>query len=205
MKILAADDDKLWRKLLERVLSALGHEVVVVADGLKACEVMERADGPELAILDWMMPGLDGPAVCRKVRKAATGRPVYLILLTAKGRTEDLVVGLDAGADDYITKPFDVGELRARVSVGVRVVELQMALAARVAELEQALARVKQLHGLLPICSYCKRIRDDSNYWQQVESYIGKHAGVQFSHGICPACYESHVKPEIAKLAKEKG
>jgi sigma-B regulation protein RsbU (phosphoserine phosphatase) len=130
-------------------------------------------------------------------------RPAYIILLTARTGRENLIQGLDAGADDYVTKPFDFDELRARVQVGVRVVELQNALSERVRELEEALSRVKQLQGLLPICSYCKKIRDDRNYWQQVEGYISEHSEAQFSHGICPECFEKYVKPELESLQKE--
>jgi sigma-B regulation protein RsbU (phosphoserine phosphatase) len=130
--------------------------------------------------------------------------PPYLILLTAKGGREDLVTGLEAGANDYVTKPFNREELRARVQVGVRMVELQQSLADRVKALEEALARVKQLQGLLPICSYCKKIRDDQNYWQQVESYIAEHSQAQFSHSICPDCYEKLVKPELDQLRRQQ-
>ena len=114
---------------------------------------------------------------------------MYLMLLTARESRGDLVAGLDAGADDYITKPFDAEELRARVQVGVRVLTLQKSLAERVEELQAALSNVKQLRGLLPICSYCKRIRGDDQYWQQLEGYIAEHSDAQFSHGICPTCY----------------
>jgi response regulator RpfG family c-di-GMP phosphodiesterase len=100
------------------------------------------------------------------------------------------VAGLDAGADDYVVKPFDQEELRARVQVGIRVLKLQRSLADRVTELELALDRVNQLQGLLPICCYCKRIRDDRNYWHQVEAYIENHSDAQFSHGVCPECIE---------------
>ena len=114
---------------------------------------------------------------------------MYLLLVTAREGRSDVVAGLDAGADDYVIKPFDPEELRARVAVGVRVLGLQQKLAERVAELQTALSNVKQLRGLLPICSYCKRIRGDDQYWTQVEGYIAQHSDAQFSHGICPTCY----------------
>jgi DNA-binding response OmpR family regulator len=205
VKILIAEDDVISRRLLETTLIRWGYEVVVTCDGIAAWDVLQSADAPPLAILDWMMPGMDGIEVCRKVRRAATSTPPYLILLTAKGRREDIVAGLRSGANDYVTKPFNREELRARVQVGMRIVELQHSLADRVKALEEALARVKQLQGLLPICSYCKKIRDDRNYWQQVESYISEHSEAQFSHSICPDCYEGRVKPELDQLRRLQG
>ena len=117
--------------------------------------------------------------------------------MTAKSEKGDIVEGLDAGADDYITKPFNRVELKARIKVGARVTDLQRSLADRIGQLETALARVKQLQGLLPICSYCKMVRDEQDYWQQVESYISKHADVAFSHSICPPCYDRLVRPQL--------
>ena len=105
--------------------------------------------------------------------------------------------GLEGGADDYIVKPFDLKELRARIRVGVRVLNLQSRLTERLQALEQALHQVTQLQGLLPICSYCKKIRNDQNYWQQVEEYVAAHADVQFSHGICPSCFENELVPQL--------
>ena len=128
----------------------------------------------------------------------------YLILLTAESGKENVVLGLEAGANDYVAKPFDAEELRARVNVGLQMLELQKRLAQRVSELEEALSQVKQLQGLLPICSYCKSIRDDGNYWQRVESYIGKHSDVQFSHSICPDCYDQVVQPQIEEMRRKR-
>ena len=99
-----------------------------------------------------------------------------------------MVAGLQAGANDYVTKPFDHDELRAQVQVGRMVTDLQASLAERVRDVEAALTQVKQLQGLLPICTYCKKVHDDRNYWQQVEEYVCAASEVQFSHGICPDC-----------------
>jgi response regulator RpfG family c-di-GMP phosphodiesterase len=128
---------------------------------------------------------------------------MYLLLVTAREARGDVVAGLDAGADDYIIKPFDPEELRARVAVGVRVLGLQQKLAERVVELQAALSNVKQLRGLLPICSYCKRIRGDDQYWQQVEGYIAEHSDAQFSHGICPSCYAT-LSAELDQAARSR-
>ena len=203
MKILVADDDLVQRRLLERTLTAWSYSVQTVVNGEQAWEVLSSTTPPSLAMLDWMMPGLTGLDVCRRLRES--GRTPYVILLTSKNRTEDLVAALDSGADDFIAKPFDPAELRARVRVGERIASLQNKLADRVAALEHALAQVTQLQGLLPICMYCKKIRNDQNYWQRVESYIGEHSGATFSHGICPECIENRVRPEIERARRERG
>ena len=204
MKVLIAEDDPVTRRLLEVRLAKWGYAVVSTQDGAEAWKALQTPGAPPLALLDWMMPGMSGLEVCWRVRAHPDAKNTHLILLTVKNSREDVVAGLKAGADDYITKPFDVEELRARVKVGERIVELQHSLAERVRELEAALKLVKQLQGLLPICLYCKKIRNDKNYWQQVESYITEHADVRFSHGICPECYEKVVKPALAKLGRGK-
>jgi len=170
------------------VLTKWGYEVIPVWDGLEAWKALRQEDAPRLAILDWMMPGMDGAEVCRKARELATQSPTYIVLLTALGRKEHVVTGLEAGANDYVTKPFDRNELRARLEVGRRVVELQSALANRVTELEKALEHIKTLQGILPICVHCHKIRDDQESWQRIENYIEAHSSVQFSHGLCPEC-----------------
>ena len=141
--------------------------------------------------------GKGRPGNLPNIRAKPQTLPVYIILLTGLGGRQNIIQGLQAGADDYITKPFDREELRARLEVGRRIVELQLSLAERVQQLEDALARVKQLQGLVPICSYCKKIRNDRNYWQRLESYLSDHSEAQFSHGICPECYEKIVKAEL--------
>jgi sigma-B regulation protein RsbU (phosphoserine phosphatase) len=199
MRILIADDDDVSRLALKAMLTKRGHEVVPTSDGNEAWQAFQVDDPPKLAILDWLMPGIDGVELCRRLRALANFKAVYLILLTSRGSKEHILEGLRAGANDYVTKPFDHEELEARIGVGVQVVQLQSELAQRVSELEVALAQVQQLQGLLPICSYCKRIRDDQDYWHQVERYIGCHANVRFSHGICPDCWKEVVEPEFHK------
>ena len=200
MRILVADDESVSRRILQRMLEDWGYSVRVCTDGAVAWELLQHADAPPLVILDWVMPRMNGLEVCRKLRAVSKPYPTYVVLVTSKDQNADIVTGLDAGADDYIAKPFNREELRARVQVGKRVVELQRRLAERVRELEAALADVKYLSGLLPICAYCKKIRNDQNYWQQVESYVSEHSEAQFSHGICPDCYETVIKTELSHL-----
>jgi sigma-B regulation protein RsbU (phosphoserine phosphatase) len=192
MRVLIAEDDLTSRQLLEGVLKKWGCEVVSTRDGNEAWAAFQSEDAPGLAILDWMMPGMDGVDLCRRVRGRKARDPVYLILLTALGQTEDIVAGLDAGADDYVTKPFNSNELRARIRVGQRVLELQSSLAGRVRELEEAFSHIKTLQGILPICMYCHKIRNDQESWQRIDQYITEHSDTQFSHGLCPECMEKH-------------
>jgi DNA-binding response OmpR family regulator len=198
MKVLIAEDDAVSRLLLENVLRDWGYDVVAAADGAEAWSVLCSPDAPRLTILDWQMPGVDGLELCRRLRENQQTESVYVLLLTGKGGTDNIVHGLRSGANDYLTKPFDLDELSARLGVGRRVVELQQALSERVDELEAALAHVKRLRGLIPICAWCKKIRNDQNFWQQVEEYMGQHSDVRFSHGICPSCFEDRAR-ELAE------
>jgi CheY-like chemotaxis protein len=197
MKVLVADDDRIGRLVLASNLCKWGHEVCQAEDGTTGWELLQADPKVNLAFLDWEMPGLDGLEVCRRVRALPPPRLVYAILLTARSGKADLVQGFAAGADDYLTKPFDPNELYARLQVGVRVLRLQQSLADQVRRLADALARVQQLQGLLPICAYCKSIRNDQNYWQQVEHYLAAHSDLRFSHGICPNCFRTHVQPQL--------
>jgi phosphoserine phosphatase RsbU/P len=129
MKILIADDDPLTCRMLEALLPRWGYEVVTARDGNEAWQILQTENSPRMAILDWMMPGMEGAEICRRIREIPHSEMIYIILLTSKGRKEDIIEGLDAGADDYITKPFDHGELRVRTQVGKRIIALQSALA----------------------------------------------------------------------------
>ena len=191
VKILIAEDEPLSRRLLQHVLTEHGHEVIVTSDGVQAWEVLQADDAPHLAVVDWMMPGLTGLQLCNLVHEAPDADLKYLILLTAKGEKADIVRGLAAGANDYVTKPFDKDELRARVEVGVRVIQLQIRLADRIRELQEALAHVNQLKGIIPICAQCKKIRDDQNYWQRVEKYIAKNVDAKIHPRALPGLRRS--------------
>ena len=160
----------------------MGHEVTTAADGEEAWADLQVGHYP-VVISDWQMPGMDGPELCRRLRKRGDERYAYFILVTATGGKQRYLEGMEAGADDFITKPVDMEELRARLKVAERILGLRQ--------------HVQQLEGLLPICAYCKRIRDSAEQWQPIERYVEKRSEAQFSHGICPDCYEKHVKPQI--------
>ena len=131
MKILVAEDDQITSHLLQALLIKAGYQPILVGDGSEVLEALDRADAPRLVILDWMMPRMDGLEVCRRIRKAASDHYVYLIFLTAKEKQEEIIQGLEAGADDYITKPFDFHELMARLRTGSRILALQDQLVAQ--------------------------------------------------------------------------
>src|ERR1051326_2076485 len=197
MRILIAEDEALSRHVLQSVLKKWGYDVVPTDNGQAALEVLQKPNPPEIALLDWAMPQLDGVTVCRRLRAQQRVDPTYVIFVSAKATSENVVAGLQAGADDYIVKPFDRDELQARLQVGVRIVELQRALANRVRQLEESLTQLTKLRGLLPICSYCHKVRADKDYWQQVEEYLTEQSAVQFSHSICPQCWCTHVVPQL--------
>ena len=199
MKLLLAEDDRLCRLLVQRLLEP-DYELVVAEDGIAAWNALSADDPPKIAVVNWVMPGLDGFDICRRIREVPALQGTYVLLVTANNTVKDVVRGLGIGADDYIMKPFHAAEIRARVKVGERVVRLQSTLAERVREVEQALQHVQVLQSLLPICSYCKRVRDDQNYWLELDAYFSEHAHMVFSHGICPQCYEKYWGAERAEL-----
>ena len=186
MKILIAEDEALSRELLASTLQKMGHEVIASGDGREAWEVFEQQEDIQVVVSDWLMPGLDGLELCRLVRTQKRPHYTYIILLTVLSGKKNYLQGMEAGADDFITKPFDPDQLEARLCVAERILELRY--------------EVAQLESLLPICSYCKKIRDEGEAWWPVEEYIARQTGTDFSHGICPHCYESVVKPELEQM-----
>lgn len=174
MKILIAEDDPVSRLLLCRSLIKLGHEVVQATTGLEAWEACQKEPVP-MVVSDWMMPDLEGPELCRRIRAMHLPRYTYFILLTTLSGREHYLEGIEAGADDFLTKPLDRELLQARLHVAERIIGLQQ--------------HVRHLEGLLPICAYCKKIRDDYGQWVQVESYMASQTGTSFTHGICQDCH----------------
>ena len=175
MNVLIADDDPTSRIVLGATLQKLGHQVTVARNGAEAWAVCESTEVP-LLISDVVMPDIHGLELCRRIRAAKRPKYTYIILLTSVGGKSGYLVGMRAGADDFINKPLDEEQLAARLVVTARILNLQ--------------SQVKQLSGLLPICCVCKKVRDDQNYWQQVESYISKRTDARFSHGYCPDCFK---------------
>jgi sigma-B regulation protein RsbU (phosphoserine phosphatase) len=188
MKILIAEDDPILRQLLEKKFELWGHEVMVTNNGQDAWDMLQ-SENIRFLIADWMMPVMDGLELCQRIRSERSSY-VYIILLTGKDRKEDAVKGLDAGADDYIRKPFEWDELRARIRSGERILAL--------------LDRVKALSGLLPICASCKKIRDDKGHWQNVETYIRERSDTEFTHGYCPECAKKLYPKYYQEKDKEK-
>jgi DNA-binding response OmpR family regulator len=186
MKILAVEDDAVARAVLRQALRKLGHEAIEAGDGEEAWELLQK-EPVRVIVSDWLMPKLDGLELCRRVRGRARAEYSYFILLTGNDATaSNQREAADAGVDDFLTKPLDFDELWTRLRVAERILRYA--------------TQVKQLEEMMPICSYCKKIRDDQNYWQQIEGYINERTGSEFSHSVCPDCYQRVVVPELESL-----
>ncbi len=186
MKVLAVEDDPVALAVLTRTLSTLGHDVAVVAGGEAALEHLAR-DPVRVVVSDWMMPDLDGLELCRRIRSRVGSDYVYFILLTAKLPCEaNQREAIEAGVDDFLTKPIAAQELWMRLRVAERILRFA--------------TQLRQLEAFLPICAYCKKIRDDHNYWEQIECYINARTGTDFSHSVCPDCYQRNILPELERL-----
>jgi DNA-binding response OmpR family regulator len=172
MKILIAEDDPVASKILRLTLEQVGHEVIVVSNGAAAWEAYLK-EQVSVIVSDWMMPELDGLQFCRRVRERADRDYTYFILLTANhARRENLTLAMEAGIDDFLQKPLDREAIWMRLRVAERILSFTR--------------QIRQLGELLPICAFCKKIRDDGTYWKQFEAYIQEHTGSNFSHGVCP-------------------
>ena len=186
MKVMAVEDDAVARRILTQALGKLGHEVVEAEDGEAAWDLWQT-EKTRIIVSDWLMPKSDGLVLCQKLRALKGQDYVYFILLTgSEASIENKRMTAEAGVDDFLTKPLDFQELWMRMRVAERIVRTTQ--------------QVRQLEELLPICSYCKKIRDDQNYWQQIEGYINERTGSEFSHSVCPDCYTRVVLPELEKL-----
>jgi len=178
-KVLIAEDDLVSAKVLGALLKRLGYDVVTARDGDEACHLFD-AEPTRLIVSDWMMPGTDGLSLCQKVRARVDVPYTYFILLTANRTTpENYTLATDAGVDDFLTKPIDREALQMRLRVAERILEFT--------------AEIRQLKELIPMCVYCRKVRDEENYWEQVESYVQKKTGSRFSHGACPDCCEKEM------------
>jgi sigma-B regulation protein RsbU (phosphoserine phosphatase) len=186
VKILAVEDDAVSRAVLRQALHRLNHDVIEAADGVQAWETLQT-EPVRVVVSDWMMPRSDGLDLCRRIRAGRGKDSTYFILLTSRDATEENQrAAADAGVDDFLTKPLDLPELWTRLRVAERILVYT--------------TQVRQLEELLPICSYCKKIRDDQNYWQQLEGYINERTGSEFSHSVCPDCYTSVMVPQLEEI-----
>ncbi|MCI5167104.1 MAG: response regulator [Candidatus Electrothrix sp. GM3_4] len=179
--ILVVDDQPANLKVLLSFLQEHNYRVYMVDSGQRALNILPKVQ-PDLVLLDVMMPGMNGFEICKRIKADKELAALPIIFMTALDSVEDKVAGFSAGAVDYITKPFQQVEVLARISTHIT-------LRKREKELKEALEEIKTLNGILPICSYCKQIRNDEGYWQQVEEYISEHSEAMFTHGVCPSCY----------------
>lgn len=204
MRILIAEDDPISGKVMELLLKKNGHETVLATDGSMALEMLGQQDSPDLALLDWMMPGIEGVEVCRRIKQEESTKGKYIIMVTAREQKDDLIQALNSGADDYLVKPVNKEELFARISVGQRILGLQQELRDKIEKLQEAKSTIKELNGLIPICSYCKKIRSDQNFWEQVESFVSNNSDAVFTHSICPECYEKKAVKSLDAYRSKK-
>lgn len=185
--VLVVDDTPENLRLLTQMLTQEGYQARPVPSGKWALEAV-HASPPDLILLDITMPEMDGFEVCRELKANETTRNIPVIFISARDDTRDKVRAFTTGGVDYITKPFQVEEVLARIKTHLSLHILQQALAEKNTQLQNALDNIKTLKGMIPICANCKKIRNDEGYWQQVEAYIQQHSEAEFTHGICPDC-----------------
>lgn len=194
--ILVVDDQPTNLKVLLSFLQAHNFQIYIADSGLRALKVLSKVS-PDIILLDVMMPELDGFETCRRIKANEKLAGIPVIFMTALDSVEDKLVGFNTGGVDYITKPFQQIEVLARLKTHIMLRKKEQ-------ELAKALAEIKTLSGILPICSCCKQIRNDSGYWQQVEEYISEHSGAMFSHGLCPECYQKEMDDFLKIMERNK-
>jgi DNA-binding response OmpR family regulator len=184
MKVLVAEDDRTSRALLHGALRKLGYDVVEAENGAAAWDAMLNT-GCRMVVSDWVMPDIDGLELCRRVRSLRDRPYVYFILLSGQRiGDKSYAKAMDEGVDDFLQKPLDVDTLRMRLRVGERIVRLN--------------ERVRTLEGILPMCAYCRRIRDEKGAYSNLEEFVSDRTPARFSHGVCPDCAKKHF-PDLAR------
>ncbi|HYE33742.1 MAG TPA: response regulator [Methylomirabilota bacterium] len=186
--VIVADDDAVNLRLVGSLVSTWDYYPILCSNADQALKEARSTHGPLIFVLDWNMPGTDGMELAKTLKKLNPAH--YILMLSSRVSNADLTRALEDGADDYLRKPFEPTELRARVLAGHRTIQLNVRLQQKIAELEETLARVQQLESLLPICMHCKKIRDPEQRWTSVEHYISARTQSRFTHGICPECLE---------------
>jgi sigma-B regulation protein RsbU (phosphoserine phosphatase) len=186
LKILIVDDDSTSRLILAKQLRKLGHEVSEASDGEEGWLAF-RLQQPRIVLTDLVMPRCNGFELCRRIRGSHMIKYTYLIMLSMQNSKINYREAMESGADDFLGKPCDTDDIVIRLRVAERLLQLT--------------TKVNQLEGLLPICSYCKKIRDDQKEWRPVEQYINERTDASFSHGVCPDCYYKFMKPELQSLS----
>jgi len=190
-KLLIVDDAPENLRMLYQTLKN-DYKLFSASNGKEALSLAESV-APDLILLDVMMPEMDGFEVCSCLKRDDTLKDIPVLFLTALVEETDEVKGFKAGAVDYITKPFKPMVVKHRIATHLQLKSQRDELASKNLELEEAIAKVKVLSGLLPICMECKKIRDDKGYWNQLEAYISEHSEVLFSHGLCYECAEKQM------------
>jgi sigma-B regulation protein RsbU (phosphoserine phosphatase) len=198
IKILIVEDDPFFQRVLQKRVAGEGYQVAMAADGREGMKSIVTFE-PDLVISDWMMPEVDGLELCQSVKTGLKEAAPYFILLTAKGEVNNKLLGLETGADDYLVKPCDPGELMARVRAGLRIVLLNQDLRQAVGQLQMSNAELvstrdamKRLADRLLLCSVCHKVRDGDSLWLYLDEYLKARGRMEFSHGLCPGCKATH-------------
>jgi sigma-B regulation protein RsbU (phosphoserine phosphatase) len=185
MKILAVEDDPSAAMVIESVLRYLGHEVIL-ATTVDEAFARVKAEPIRIVVSDWLLGRADGLDLCRRIRQTSLDYVYFILLTQREASDENEQLAMVAGVDDFLTKPVVPRELRMRLHVAQRILGYTQ--------------QVQQLESFLPVCSYCNKVRDDRDFWQQIEEYIRKRTGTRFSHGVCPDCYQKIVVPQLDQI-----